>query len=1071
MSLVKIELKNFKSYKGSYTIGPFHRFTSIIGPNGSGKSNILDAVMFAFVLPGTSHRIKKNEDVIARGCSDASVKVYVNEHVFEREIKLKEAEKTVSVFKFDGNRLSQKEYISKLEGLNIYGHIKNFVICQGDILNSNVDLLKMVETVSGSLEHVEEYKGLEERLVVLNKEVSAKFERRKDYMEYLRDAKESEEKQLKFKKLVEEKERIENKINSLEIEDKSREIEALSTEISKLKESKERIAKDEVSKNMNEIKREAAKVQKNFFEKESEFMYLKSRSEVNNSEELLAEKKEKLKEKQGNKESFDKQLVLLNRELSGYNLSDVASMRQMVEEKETEFSRETDGENRMLNKLTLANIEKINKRDELKTQCNSSKRKLSSLMSQKKVFEQRRKESDEKIKNIQKSIVEYRRKIESKEETYDRIVADEESKSKELNEIIGDILLNKARKNDTVKKSIVNSVIYSLKNIYTGVHGKVLDLISPIQKRYETAVGILLGNYATAVVVENESVALECIKYLKETKSCKLQFLPLNKLRGAAKSSTLNGSDDEWLAQQCIKFDSKYSGVVDLIFGDSLIISNESIAKKRLYEEKCEKKICTLSGMLYTPYGIIVGGNEHKNKFEENMIERLLEKRKTVLNELKVIKDRKAAFEDVKIIKEAIEAAERSLREIEDSLNEGSIPEEIGYLSGSVEKLESELSAYERELSEYEEEKKEILAQIKAKERVIMLPLLSRLKIASIYEFDKITENISKMKELNSKNKLYEEEIAEISGEMEKLREAVLHSQKNNLSGMESELSELGRKMDEIKIKLREGNAMYKKGADERERLETKILSGELHLAKLVEELKEIEAFREMRETAEITLASEESIESLALRLGEINREINANIPSFGAVDSSIQSKYMEINREYENAKASANAVKKRFYEVRTMRMEAFSLCFNRLAREVTEIYKVLSRTADNVEGNAYVVYEGNPFTNNLKFYLMPPNKRFTEFSSLSGGEKSLALLSFIIALNKCRQAPFYIFDEIDSALDKENIWKLAAYLEAENEQFIVVSHKIQMYSRSDALVGVYKCPSTLASKILTLKL
>ena len=44
--LSRIELENFKSYKGKQIIGPFKKFTSIIGPNGSGKSNLMDAISF-----------------------------------------------------------------------------------------------------------------------------------------------------------------------------------------------------------------------------------------------------------------------------------------------------------------------------------------------------------------------------------------------------------------------------------------------------------------------------------------------------------------------------------------------------------------------------------------------------------------------------------------------------------------------------------------------------------------------------------------------------------------------------------------------------------------------------------------------------------------------------------------------------------------------------------------------------------------------------------------------------------------------------------------------------------------
>lgn len=34
--LNRLEIENFKSWKGKQTIGPFSRFTAIIGPNGSG---------------------------------------------------------------------------------------------------------------------------------------------------------------------------------------------------------------------------------------------------------------------------------------------------------------------------------------------------------------------------------------------------------------------------------------------------------------------------------------------------------------------------------------------------------------------------------------------------------------------------------------------------------------------------------------------------------------------------------------------------------------------------------------------------------------------------------------------------------------------------------------------------------------------------------------------------------------------------------------------------------------------------------------------------------------------------
>ena len=40
----RLEIENFKSYKGKHVVGPFSRFTAVVGPNGSGKSNIMDAI-------------------------------------------------------------------------------------------------------------------------------------------------------------------------------------------------------------------------------------------------------------------------------------------------------------------------------------------------------------------------------------------------------------------------------------------------------------------------------------------------------------------------------------------------------------------------------------------------------------------------------------------------------------------------------------------------------------------------------------------------------------------------------------------------------------------------------------------------------------------------------------------------------------------------------------------------------------------------------------------------------------------------------------------------------------------
>lgn len=59
--VVRLEIEDFKSYRGKEVIGPFKHFTTIIGPNGSGKSNLMDAISFVLgvktgVLRGSNLR-------------------------------------------------------------------------------------------------------------------------------------------------------------------------------------------------------------------------------------------------------------------------------------------------------------------------------------------------------------------------------------------------------------------------------------------------------------------------------------------------------------------------------------------------------------------------------------------------------------------------------------------------------------------------------------------------------------------------------------------------------------------------------------------------------------------------------------------------------------------------------------------------------------------------------------------------------------------------------------------------------------------------------------------------------
>ncbi len=76
---------------------------------------------------------------------------------------------------------------------------------------------------------------------------------------------------------------------------------------------------------------------------------------------------------------------------------------------------------------------------------------------------------------------------------------------------------------------------------------------------------------------------------------------------------------------------------------------------------------------------------------------------------------------------------------------------------------------------------------------------------------------------------------------------------------------------------------------------------------------------------------------------------------------------------------------------------------------------------------------------------------------SLSGGEQTLVAAAFIFALQEYQQAPFFILDEIDAALDLMNVTRLSRMLRdyAKRLQVIVVSHNEETVRHADRAYGV----------------
>jgi structural maintenance of chromosome 1 len=136
----RLEVENFKSYKGTQTIGPFYDFTAIIGPNGAGKSNLMDAISFVLGVRSAHLRGAQLKDLIyalddrdkeERG-RRASVRLVYNLPGTGAELQFTRAITGAggSEYRIDGRVVTWDDYNAKLRSLGILVKARNFLVFQ-----------------------------------------------------------------------------------------------------------------------------------------------------------------------------------------------------------------------------------------------------------------------------------------------------------------------------------------------------------------------------------------------------------------------------------------------------------------------------------------------------------------------------------------------------------------------------------------------------------------------------------------------------------------------------------------------------------------------------------------------------------------------------------------------------------------------------------------------------------------------------------------------------------------------------------------------------------------------------
>ena len=127
---------------------------------------------------------------------------------------------------------------------------------------------------------------------------------------------------------------------------------------------------------------------------------------------------------------------------------------------------------------------------------------------------------------------------------------------------------------------------------------------------------------------------------------------------------------------------------------------------------------------------------------------------------------------------------------------------------------------------------------------------------------------------------------------------------------------------------------------------------------------------------------------------------------------------------------------------------------FHDTAREFANVF---DRLFPGGEGRLVLTEPTDLLVSGIDVEARPPGKKVKRLSLLSGGERSLVAVAFLLALFKARPSPFYILDEVEAALDDTNLGRLLEIYEElrETSQVLVITHQKRTMEVADALYGV----------------
>ena len=848
-----------------------------------------------------------------------------------------------------------------------------------------------------------------------------------------------------------------NKNDEIKIQDSKTEIKRCRENLSSLLKSRELVVKEhqEMVTKLSEV-----------------------REEIKAKEERLKEVNEKIGKKDKKSLEIQREIAHLKKKLDelSENLHNLKMEHDRLSEKRERVEEEIQelNENYENTKFQISDAEMAIK--DIKLRVGSQK--------------ETKKELERTLYDLRNKLMEYKKdlhdidvKIRSLEREKTRLEAE-----KELSKQIG----------DGVYKPAVQAILQARdKGILKGIYGTPLEL-GRVEERYRLAIEVAAGKDLSAVIVENDEVGEKAIMFLKKHKFGRAKFLPLNMrvLRPKATASMLIGQPGVIdFAVNLIDFDEKFYPAFAYICKGTLIVKDLSYARNFMGKGV---RLVTLDGELIDPLGAMTGGyiNKEKSKVIFNTSSRSLKEVEEELQHLKTI-ERNLNIQIERTI-EDINEIERDLGEYKANIDINEIKDletrRNHYLSrkkalevkleekiNELKKIEKKIEEIEKELEKGNIRKENIKKDIK--ENAELLERTAEKKLAD--ELKTLREEISAKKEVErdliskievnkTQRTLAQERIKEMEEDIHSLEEAIkkakeeikkrkekiehLEAEEKTLVEMEFQISKELESFREKKNKLIKEETHLQHTIEglnsKKNTLRELIQDTKFKIPQLEENYKEYE--KEYNALGIIVEGELETLDYLKRKMRETERKMRELEPvNMMALTQyqEIKERIEKIEKEIEEAEEEKNTLLKLIDETIEKKRRRFEKVFNAVNEKFKEIYHHLS----GGEGELILENPENPTESGLEIKAAPKGKNPLRIDSLSGGEKSLTAIAFILAVQNYAPSPFIVMDEADMFLDAANSRNIASTIRryTNRNQFIMISLKEVVLSQADYFYGV----------------